>query len=218
MPSTQDLTQRSTSAQDHNASLSDRDTAIEEDLAKVTINNKQTTQFDCVRKVLETTELLETILLRLPLPKLLKAQRVSKTFQAAIKGSIQIKKALFFTPAEGRHHLDGGPIFNPIFLKYDSKIILHVRGINFKYEFPQEIPITGGKFKVDVRRALERDLDWSLFGPQFNGSWKDMYISRPPWDVMVKFEEYPERKRIRSPTMGELLEGVCDEYLRFSAD
>ena len=59
MPSTQDLTQRSTSAQDHNASLSDRDTAIEEDLAKVTTNNKQTTQLDCVRKVLETTELLE---------------------------------------------------------------------------------------------------------------------------------------------------------------
>lgn len=37
--------------------------------------------------------------------------------------------------------------------------------------------------------------------------------SRPPWDVMVKFAETEERKRIKSPTLGKLPEQVYDAYI-----
>lgn len=50
-------------------------------------------------KVLETHELLEDILLRLPLRQLLLAQRVNKQFHAVIQDSLKINQALFLKPA-----------------------------------------------------------------------------------------------------------------------
>lgn len=49
-------------------------------------------------KVLETYELLEDILLRLPLRQILLIQRVNKTFYAVIQDSDRIKRALFLEP------------------------------------------------------------------------------------------------------------------------
>lgn len=50
-------------------------------------------------QVLCTTELLEMILLRLPLKDLLLSQRVSPKWQAVIRGSQDLQKALFIRPA-----------------------------------------------------------------------------------------------------------------------
>ncbi|CZT16477.1 uncharacterized protein RCC_02320 [Ramularia collo-cygni] len=49
-------------------------------------------------KVFGTTELLEDILLHLPLQDILKMQRVSKLSNAVIKSSPKIQRVIFFTP------------------------------------------------------------------------------------------------------------------------
>lgn len=53
---------------------------------------------EAIEKVLETNELLENILVRLPFKKLLLAQRVCKQWNAPIKGSLRLQRALFMTP------------------------------------------------------------------------------------------------------------------------
>lgn len=50
--------------------------------------------------MLTTTELLEQILSELPFKDLLLAQRVSKTFQTTIAGSITLQKGLFLKPSD----------------------------------------------------------------------------------------------------------------------
>ena len=50
-------------------------------------------------KVFDTYELLEDILLHVPLRQLLLVQRVSKTFRQLAQNSLKIQKALFLTPA-----------------------------------------------------------------------------------------------------------------------
>jgi hypothetical protein len=55
--------------------------------------------------VLNTYELLENILLHLPLRQLLLAQRVNKKFHAVIEDSLKINQALFFKPSSN-HHAD----------------------------------------------------------------------------------------------------------------
>ncbi|KAK4965373.1 hypothetical protein LTR42_012129 [Elasticomyces elasticus] len=53
------------------------------------------------QQVLDLPELLESILLILPMRDLLLAQRVSKTFQQVILSSPHIQRALFFAPGKG---------------------------------------------------------------------------------------------------------------------
>ncbi|KAK3717979.1 hypothetical protein LTR37_005405 [Vermiconidia calcicola] len=55
-------------------------------------------------RVLDTVELLEHILYKLPMRDLLLAQRVCKQWQAVIKDSKKLQRALFFEP------LDGSPL------------------------------------------------------------------------------------------------------------
>lgn len=53
---------------------------------------------EVVEKILNTNELLENILVRLPIKKLLLAQRVCKHWKALITGSIRLQRALFMVP------------------------------------------------------------------------------------------------------------------------
>jgi hypothetical protein len=53
-------------------------------------------------KVFDTYELLEDILLRLPLRQLLIVQRVSKIFRQLVQNSLRIQKALFLTPVTSK--------------------------------------------------------------------------------------------------------------------
>lgn len=55
-----------------------------------------------VEKVLSIPELLEQILLQLPLRQLLFARKVSKTFDSTINDSPQIRKALFLSSGAGK--------------------------------------------------------------------------------------------------------------------
>lgn len=54
------------------------------------------------QQVSATTELLEAILLELPMRDLLMSQKVSKHWKAVWDGSVRIQRALYFVPAEKR--------------------------------------------------------------------------------------------------------------------
>lgn len=65
-------------------------------------------------QVLSTPELLEAILLHLPMQDLLLSQRVNKKFKGVIDGSIHLQRALFFEPIpQTGQNLD--PVINPLF-------------------------------------------------------------------------------------------------------
>ena len=164
-----------------------------------------------VYKVFDTTELLENILLHLDERDLLRCQKVSKAFRATVQHLIKIKKALFFVPSDGRHR-DGGPVFNPFFINKDSKLVANVRGVSFMYSFPMEKP-SSGVIKLDVEHP---PLFWINSRPwlktRTEGSWKDMYITRPVWDIDVQFEGMKKRKRVKGTTLRKLFEQLCEEY------
>lgn len=61
-------------------------------------------------KVASVSELLEDILLNLPLRHLLLAQKVSKSFYLCIHNSIKIKRALYLAPSSDGTACWEGPI------------------------------------------------------------------------------------------------------------
>jgi len=79
--------------------------------------NPQT--FQAVKTVMATTELLEQILLHLPMRKILFAQRVSKRFQRVIEGSSGLQQKFFFTPQpDSNISRDTKPVINPLLKKH----------------------------------------------------------------------------------------------------
>ncbi|OCK79086.1 hypothetical protein K432DRAFT_300641 [Lepidopterella palustris CBS 459.81] len=72
-----------------------------------------------ISTVLETTELLELILSHLPLPDLLRANRINKTFFSTIKFSPKIQSLLFFRPtprtAAPEPHYEINPLLTSVF-------------------------------------------------------------------------------------------------------
>lgn len=87
----------------------------------------------------------------------------------------------------------------------------NIRGINFMYSFPMETP-RSGVIKFDVERPTQYHIDSSILFLSIEGSWKDMYITRPVWDINVEFEGAKKRKRIKGTTLGKVLEQLCEEY------
>ena len=76
--------------------------------------------------VLEVPELLEMILLWLPMKDLLFAQKICRRWQAAINGSKQIRKALFFEP--------GAAVDAPCETKLVEAPILLLNYVNFEWD------------------------------------------------------------------------------------
>ncbi|KAK5691310.1 hypothetical protein LTR17_025696 [Elasticomyces elasticus] len=80
------------------------------------------------QQVLDLPELLESILLILPMRDLLLAQRVSKTFKQVIVSSPHIQRALFFAPgkaadvylllAQDMHNRSGDCVANPLLFRH----------------------------------------------------------------------------------------------------
>lgn len=82
-----------------------------------TIMSGRTTNGSCASaSVLNTTELLEHILLQLPMRDLLLAQHISHRFQNLITSSIHLQRALYFVaaPAETREGSKVFPVINPL--------------------------------------------------------------------------------------------------------
>ena len=90
------------------------------------------------RKVVDITELLENILLYLPLRTLLCSERVSKQFQDVIKGSPNIRQALFVEPLSKPTHAQ-----QAIMATYSPRIVYDpVEQQNVRQEYiPEGLPI-----------------------------------------------------------------------------
>ncbi|CZT17414.1 uncharacterized protein RCC_03248 [Ramularia collo-cygni] len=76
-------------------------------------------------RVLQTTELLEAILLNLPMQQILLSQRTCKTFQDTVRGSLSLQRKIHFAPVkdEGQQ-----PVVNPFLDYYRSKDPISRRG------------------------------------------------------------------------------------------
>ncbi|KAK3691903.1 hypothetical protein LTR37_018334 [Vermiconidia calcicola] len=79
-------------------------------------------------RVLDTVELLEHILYKLPMRDLLLSQRVCKQWQAVIKASKKLQCALFFEP------LDGSPLLAVTQGQYRLRFIRAPSAGPYKYE------------------------------------------------------------------------------------
>lgn len=74
-----------------------------------------------VDRFCSTPELLENMLLKLPMQDLLLAQRVCSRFQATIAGSIKIRRALFFEPEPVTEHERAfAPRINPLLTRWSQ--------------------------------------------------------------------------------------------------
>lgn len=151
------------------------------------------------------TELIELILLELPIPKVLEVQRVSKTWNSIIKESGKIQRALFLKPALGnkescfkRPGSPKDPTMCPCFWPHtdaDDKFWMDVSTPN------HELPITPllnpllktffCKEGAPKRRKFRNGKRQQIYINALckgGGSWKKMLILSPP--VMVLHYSY----------------------------
>ena len=154
---------------------------------------------DAGTRLTTTFELLEQILMQLPIETVLFAQRVSQCFRSTIKNSRALQQKLFLAPVSAGHTNDE-PQLNPLLTKRSvvSRLPLFLRSIGH----PSFITYRGSKrespLKTDVLTIDRNSVDpgyqvyWQLRqssrhtnGSQAaivlgSGSWRDMYLTQPP--------------------------------------
>ncbi|KAK3638629.1 hypothetical protein LTR56_012935 [Elasticomyces elasticus] len=171
--------------------------------------------------VLDTPELLETILVRLDAKNLLRVQRVSKMFYSNIKASIRLQRLLWTSP---RKHDPKAPItnynFNPLI---DDRC--HRLGLEKMLQW-----------KLDKQKGVIVDVYWRTWGDVVDGkkrSCDNMLVLQPTRPMEIQwsvgfFEEMAPGKSIwkgdrrkqwtfkwedgRLPTLGELREAVLERF------
>ena len=149
--------------------------------------SKISTSTACHR-VINTTELLEEILINLPVQDLLLSQRVSKYFKAVIDGSMIPQRALFFLP-EPTHD---APRLNDLLVsKIVKKKMLELAGrsrgrrIHPKFLSATMQHLASG-YRIVLHIIFYCDLDESTTAQlcirerPTAGSWQKMYLSQCP--------------------------------------
>ena len=166
-----------------------------------------------VFRVFATTELLEGILLQLPLHDMLRSQQVKKPFRATVQKSVEIKRALFLSSTESIEPA-ANPLTNPFFIQKAAELIPNVRGVDFKFRFPRDPNAEGEVVKLDARRPSE----WYMedHSSTTDGSCKNMWITRPVCDIDLTFDDqYDDKhKRMEGTTLTELLAAVFELYCK----
>jgi hypothetical protein len=152
---------------------------------------------------LGVTELLENILLVLPISDLLRAQQVSRNFRDTIVQSQCLQEALFLQPKEVWHTQTPLPELNPLFAHHAA---VGYRSIGFPHKGtlyymspPQRILVPNPIHLIEEKGygtwhlAISiQDLDPRLVKDAIplpsvdNGSWRTMYMSNPPCQIHVK--------------------------------
>lgn len=121
-------------------------------------------------------ELLEMVLLQLPMCDLLFAQSVCKHWEATIKGSSKVRKALFFDPESSPL----GEIYSKDSVK-NQLLYNRFRGwqipINNEYNGPV------ASF-IEFSSATIGDLD-HIWQP--TSSWRKMFLTQPPYEDLSLF-------------------------------
>jgi hypothetical protein len=160
-------------------------------------------------KVFTTVELLEKILLELPMVDLVvRIPRVSKVFKATIDGSIHLRRALFLEPTAPSDH-EGDIRLNPLLLnpgfvnslsmsvrpshrpieEYHIDILPHqpLRGEGHCIQF-EYITLSGSK---DLCIYISKSETHFTLGSRIinEGSWKQMFLTQPPIPVIWTLSE-----------------------------
>lgn len=175
---------------------------------------------DAGARVSGTFELLEYILLRLPMQDILLAQRVSKQFNQVIKDSQPLRRALFLEPALP---VPGGtkpeqPVLNPLLFLRRGTVLggMHVqwrsdltvlRVMSNPYELPEKNEECMRLCNNEPGLCLLREDGVATTGYS-KESWKKMLLTQPPSDVELGVERdegKPRVKTLHKPTMGEVI-------------
>lgn len=135
-----------------------------------------------VKEVFALPELLEAILLELPMQDLLFAQSVDKTFRDTIKGSKAIQMALFFEPNKRVLQPNEAPVLNPLLQKVLTKLVgeqvtshascdVRPNGTDTKTHH-LHIPLHGLISEHNLKPSARK-----------SKSWKGMFVSDPPCSI-----------------------------------
>lgn len=171
---------------------------------------------------MDIPELLESILLQLPLQDLLRVQGVNKTFRDAIKASHQLQVKLFFKTDPPK---DGSSIVNP-FLERILKLVIDepnvyswkkvpggklFRSIMCQQSGDEEFTHQLRYIKEDLEVDILRDRHTSLSDVP-NGSWREMLVVDPPraFDIphFEKLRLTGRKDSVTPQNANELLEAI----------
>lgn len=171
-------------------------------------------------QVLGTVELLEAILLQLPIKDLLLAQLISKHIENTIDGSDSIQKALFFKPADPALVDHNGvpikPTANPFI--FSTKLLENALGASTtsdKHSTPPcNLLLWSDTDPAPCDAAPIPVLEFTLRVPRPDagraGSWRRMQLTSPPTRLALYFVRRGERattKRVEfRGTLGELVD------------
>ncbi|EME80895.1 uncharacterized protein MYCFIDRAFT_85160 [Pseudocercospora fijiensis CIRAD86] len=128
-------------------------------------------------KVFDTVELLEAILLELPIRDVPLAQRIAQTWQQTINGSIKLQRSLFLKPAS--YSISKSSSMQFVDLNTPCSTILQYAG-------PQTLltsilPITKSSTKTPTVLNFDHKPRKSNPNPNNeNSAWKNMLLTQPP--------------------------------------
>lgn len=140
-----------------------------------------------IEQVLRTTELLESVLLGLPLVDVLLAQMVSKQWQATIVGSLALQKALCFAPREKVRRKEKSLVY-PEIQRYTDTLD-RLSADDFLIEAARSRMTTANPlltrlfqryYGSEKAEFVYNRTSTSLTSTSHISSWRSMFISQPP--------------------------------------
>ncbi|KAK5710217.1 hypothetical protein LTR17_019052 [Elasticomyces elasticus] len=153
-------------------------------------NSSSAGELTPTHEVLATPELLEAILLHLPLKDLLFSQNVCRAWKAVIDTSPSITKALFLVP-DTEPNLANSTTFKPYPVSINNLLLTYVRPGPSSFHTVEHYI---GYYAVQSG-ALQCDLEASC---------RKMYLSRPPIDTELYF-------RAEAKTFGNPIKSAAPE-------
>ncbi|KAK4498551.1 hypothetical protein PRZ48_011209 [Zasmidium cellare] len=137
------------------------------------------------QKVFNTAELLEEVLLYLPMKDVLLDQRVCKTWKNGIDGSIKLQKALFMRPA-GEIEVEESKLYDPYDIEVETRYYFATKTCFINPLLLSKHGKGGVAHLVVGELTNEWDLPPSVLYPQ--ASWRRMLVTQPPLPV-IRLEE-----------------------------
>lgn len=161
-------------------------------------------------QALDTIELLETILLDLPIGDALRAQQVCKLWHATIAGSIKLQRALFLrpmleTPSQNNDKL--GPIFSFISLSTPCHQALSDTN-TYKTFTPRIISLERSLPMAHHDMSSIKSQHIPYAASSTNSLWENMLLTQPPLDSVILFSNYQFKTSARPG----------DDQMQFCAD
>lgn len=186
---------------------------------------------DPIPNALNTTEILEAVLSKLLMKDLLTSRKVSRMFNATIKGSIQLQRLLFLHPqpvADGTTPTSQDvvlssvlydltrKVFQPLCFKVGNMCLELVEC--YTYYYPNAAEAARQKFVVGATihivstgHPILRDREVRM-----EGSWKDMFLIQPRCEMRARIQNCSSGRadvyEFNGATLGQILKVVAEEH------